>query len=216
MPPHLVELVTLVLAGLAGLCGARLITRALSRRLARTLRLRQRLQTFQRLRAHIRAHLTPPGPRRDIARLRSQLLVDINHTHSVLDGLANHLANDNDLLTSPARQLHTECAHLDQRLALLVREPNTTYLTELLPGLRTRVTRLRHNALQLRSNALELTEVGVINRELGQHELTDQLAGLHAGIAELHALTAPATLGQPLPGPPNQAPAPATRLRQPH
>lgn len=215
MPPHLAELATLVLAGLAGLFGARLLTRALIRRLARALQLRQRLQTFQRLRAHTRAHLTPPGPRRDIARLRSRLLIDINHTQRMLNELANHLTNDADPLTAPARQLHAECAQLDRRLALLAREPNTAYLTELLPGLHARATRLRRNALLLRRNVLELAELGVVNHELGQHELADQLAGLHAAIAELHALTAPTTPAQHLPCPPNQTPSPATHLRQP-
>lgn len=106
MSTQVIGLILLTLGVLVGTWLAVQFARALVRRLAQALRLPQRGAELQQLRARARARVMPPGPRRELAAMRSQLLAELNHTQRVL----TELATVSEVLVSYGHQLRAACA----------------------------------------------------------------------------------------------------------
>jgi hypothetical protein len=154
--------------------------------------LRRRLHASPAVRA-VRAWTTPPGPRRQVARLRQELAAAVQATPRAvaLVGAADGAVGELPLL---ARRLQRVAGTLDDELRLLAAEPDPPEVARVLPAARARVadvTRVARDVRRAASAGLGAHTASVVGDLAG--DVDREVTALAGGVDALLALAS----GQP-------------------
>lgn len=149
-----------------------------------TLRRVRRSTAITRTSMLLRTFSAPHSAGREVARLRITLFDSMCATGRVLRGVPAPR-----VLGDLATDLQRAAAVTDKRLALLATEPDRELLRQLLPPLRASVASLTRASADVRGTAWQFgVEPGRDTTAILTREVTDQVAGLRAGLAEVQAI----------------------------
>jgi hypothetical protein len=149
-----------------------------------TVRRVRRSRTWRRGALFVGTATAPNRAARQVARLRIQLYDSIYATGQVL--------RDSEA-PAPLPRLALDLGHsaaiADQRLRVLAAEPDRVLLTSLVPTLGSQVSALCRAASEVRGTAWSFsTSTDRLRIEALRQEITDQVAGLQAGLAEVQLI----------------------------
>jgi hypothetical protein len=154
-----------------------------ARWLRRSRRLRRRVRTVQALAA-------PPGPRRQVARLRRELCAAAHATGEAVAVVRSAGGTVGDL-PQLVRRLDRVAGTLDAELRLLAGEPDQAELARLLPAASARVADVTRVARGIRRAASAgLGAATAVELRPLQVEVEREVAALDAGVDRLLALAA--------------------------
>jgi hypothetical protein len=190
----LVALGIVILIGLAGFVALVLIVRAVYRRIRRSRRVDGAM-----LRGRARVSR---GPQRRILDLRVRLDDALTSGRAAID-LASRSAGPHGELPGIFRRISDEGASLDAQLRLMESEIDRSVLTAELPAAAERVDQVEALVRRIRS-AVASGLAGASDDGLTtlRADMDREVAALHAGVEELHALTLRDFAAEPVTRPP--------------